>query len=262
MKWFYRKLLCLGIAFAMLFSTAAGAAELTSSIKSLDFGTNVTMTVNKTTEDSAKGIIAVYNKDGVLEKAVVFEEVSGSGEKALVFNQALTKNEKSIIKAFLWKSQDGKITLEPLSDVFTPAGQATIEPMPPVTPEPSNAPIETDMPVTDGFKATFVTDVHASITVSDTQDFTDAAENVTEAYARNSVTGEINTTGDGQVNFKVMVEDGYEVDTVTVSPSNYKNLKLPSELGENTYRITKITGDITVIVTTKEAAEPTPTPTI
>lgn len=64
------------------------------------------------------------------------------------------------------------------------------------------------------------------------------------------------------MNFKVIVEDGYEVDTVTVSPSsNYKNLKLPSELGENTYRITKITGDITVAVTTKEAAEPTPTPT-
>lgn len=106
---------------------------------------------------------------------------------------------------------------------------------------------------TEGYQASFVTDDHVSITVSNTQDFTEAAENVTEAYARDSSTGAIDTTGSGQVNFKAVPEDGYEIDAVLVEPSsNYKNLKLPSELGEYTYRITKITGNITVTVTTRQ----------
>ncbi len=145
MKQIYKKLLCLSLAFAMLFSTAAGAVELTSSIKSLDFGTNVTMTVNKTTGDSAKGIIALYNTDGALEKAIVSEEVSGSGEKTVAFNQALIKDENSIVKAFLWKSQNGKITAEPLSGVFTHGGQTTQ--MPTVTQTP--APQATKSPLPD-----------------------------------------------------------------------------------------------------------------
>lgn len=263
MKFISTKILCFIIALTMIFSAAAEAADITSATTSLniDDNGNISMIVNKTSEDSGKGIVAIYNKKGQLKKVVTSEEVSGSGKKTLSFNEALTKDENSIVKAFLWKSQDGKVTLEPLSDAFTPAGQPTIEPIPTSSPKPSNTPTATDKPITDGYKATFVTDAHASITVSDTQDFTDAAENVTEAYARNSDTGEIDTTGDGQVNFKVIVEDGYEVDTVTVSPSNYKNLKLPSELGESTYRITKVTGDITVTAITKEAAEPTPTPT-
>lgn len=139
MKQIYRKILCIGIVFSMLFPAAAGAAELTSAITSLSFNENgsVTMLVNKATENSAKGIIAVYNTKGALEKTLVSEEVSGSGEKALVFNQSLTKDANSIVKAFLWKSQDGKITSEPLSNVFTPVGQATQSPLPDETSSPT-----------------------------------------------------------------------------------------------------------------------------
>lgn len=139
MKQLHRKLLCIGIVFAMLFPVAAGAADLTSAITSLNIDGNVTMLVNKTTEDSAKGIIAVYNINGVLEKAIVSEEVSGSGEKTLIFNRPLIKDESSIVKAFLWKSQDAKITLEPLSDVFTPIGQATPKPV-----DPDSTPVPGD----------------------------------------------------------------------------------------------------------------------
>lgn len=113
----------MGIVFTMLFSTAAGAADFTSAITSfnIDDSGNISMLVNKTTEDSAKGVIAVYNTKGQLEKVVMSEEVNGSGEKTLIFNELLTKGENNIIKAFLWKSQDGNITLEPLSEVFIPA---------------------------------------------------------------------------------------------------------------------------------------------
>lgn len=269
MKFISKKILCIIIAFTMIIFTAAEAAELTSAIKSLniDDSGNISMLVNKATEESCKGIVAVFSANGHLEKVIMSEEVSGSGENPLIFSDALFKSENSIIKAFLWETQDGTITLEPLSKAFITYDQTTQEPESTQTPIPyeTAAPTpdstQTAEPASEGFKATFETDSHVSITVSAAQDFVDTEINVTEVYARNSVTGEIDTTGNGQVNFKTVVEDGYEIDSVTVSPSNYKNLKLPSELGENTYRITKITGDITVTITTKEAVEATPIPT-
>lgn len=148
MKQIYRNVLCIGIAFAMLFSTAAGAAELTAAITSLniDGSGNISMLVNKTTEDSAKGIIAVYDTEGQLEKVIMSEELNGSGEKSLVFNQALIKSDNDIIKAFLWKSQDGNITLEPLSEMFTPAGQPTLKPIETTAPQATQNPSATQTP--------------------------------------------------------------------------------------------------------------------
>lgn len=252
------KIIALVTCLSLLFSVTAGAADFTSAITALniDNSGNVTMSVNKESADSGKGIVAVYDTSGQLKSITVSDEVTGEGEKPLTFSNTLNVPENAIVKAFLWKTDNGVLTLEPLADTYMPTGQPTFAPL------PTSSPVQTDTPVTEGYKATFVTDSHVTITVSDTQDFTNAKENVTEAYARSSDTGEIDTTGDGQVNFMVVLEDGYEVDSITVSPANYKNLKLPAELGVNTYRITKITGDITVTVTTKEAAESTPAPTI
>lgn len=98
----------------------------------------------------------------------------------------------------------------------------------------------------DGFQVIFVIE-HATIDVYYTQDYTSPSEvNVSSAVARNSDTGEVDVTGDGQVNFKVNVEDDYEIESVTAD-KNYKNLKV---LSENMYRLTKITGEVTVTVTT------------
>lgn len=250
MKFISTKILCVIIVLAMMFPVAAQAAEFTSAITSLnvDDGGNISMIVSKNSDESGKGIVAVYDTSGQLKSIVMSEETDGMGDKTLVFNDTL-KTDGDILKAFFWKTENGVMTLEPLSGVFTPDGQAA--------PMPS----QTAKPITEeGFKATFETDSHASITVSDTQEFTGGEEIVTEAYARSSDTGEIDTTGSGQVNFKVILEEGYEIDNVTVAPeNNYKNLKTVDDI---TYRVTKITGDITVTVTTKEAAEPTPTPTI
>lgn len=64
----------------------------------------------------------------------------------------------------------------------------------------------------EGFKVTFVADGHAIVDVYDTQDYTaPSGENVAFAYARDSESGQIDISGDGQVNFKVKAEEGYEI---------------------------------------------------
>ena len=102
-----------------------------------------------------------------------------------------------------------------------------------------------------GYKVTFQTE-HAAIDVYNTQDYTaPSTTNAAEAYARDSKTGEIDTSGDGQVNFKVNAEEGYVVDTVTAD-RNYKNLKDSADTGvEGIYRLTKVTGPVAVTVTTR-----------
>jgi len=104
----------------------------------------------------------------------------------------------------------------------------------------------------DGFLATFVLDDNVTVTAYPTQELEDG-EITTTAYAKDSDSGEILTDGEGQVNFVVTLAEGYEVATILVSPDdNYNNLKGPGETGiANTYRITKMTGNITVSITTR-----------
>lgn len=102
------------------------------------------------------------------------------------------------------------------------------------------------------YTATFNTDEHSSIEVYYKQDYTQASEtNAKTAIARNSDTGESDGTGDGQINFRIVTDEGYKVDSVTVE-GTYNKLKDLSltELIDNLYRITKVGSDLTVIVTT------------
>ena len=109
---------------------------------------------------------------------------------------------------------------------------------------------------TTGYTVTFSVDEGITIDIYYTQDYTTASEtNVTSAVARDSNSGEVDISGDGQVNFKVNVADGYTLGTVSAS-GGYKNLKDSSDTGEDgVYRLTKITGAATVTVTaTKDSA--------
>ncbi len=102
------------------------------------------------------------------------------------------------------------------------------------------------------YTATFNTDEHCSIEVYYKQDYSQPSEtNASTAIARNSDTGESDGTGDGQINFKIVTDEGYKVESVTVD-GTYKNLKDLSltELIDNLYRITKVGSDLTVTVTT------------
>ena len=108
----------------------------------------------------------------------------------------------------------------------------------------------------EGYPVTFVTDGHATINVYHTRNYATSAvdENVTTAVSRNRDTGEPDSIDeDAQINFLVVLENGYEIDSVTAEPTtNYKNLKGSDEtLVENMYRITKVAGELTITVTTK-----------
>ena len=69
---------------------------------------------------------------------------------------------------------------------------------------------------------------------------------VSNALARNSETGNVDISGDGQVNFKVNLEEEYVITSVKAD-QNYKNVK---DQGEGIFRMTEITGPVTVTVAT------------
>ena len=105
------------------------------------------------------------------------------------------------------------------------------------------------------YVVTFVTDAHSSVTTYLTQDTSEVhEENAQTAIARNSDSGAKDITGNGQVNFSLVVDDGYILTGVTITEGtvNYKNLKVVDERAL-LYRITKITGDITVSITTQQS---------
>ncbi len=106
----------------------------------------------------------------------------------------------------------------------------------------------------EAFKAEFVCGEGASVTVFKVQDLTSEGTVSDYAFPRNSVTGDIDVSGDGQVNFVVNTTGDYQIVSVTAVPTtNYKNLKGPADTGvENAYRITKLTGPVTVTIETAE----------
>lgn len=108
------------------------------------------------------------------------------------------------------------------------------------------------------YKARICAPLGTSVYVYSSQDYTLEPKKAISAY---SATQEgVLTKTDGQINFKVVVPDGYEVKKVTAYPSeNYKNIKGPGDTGaENTYRITKLKGDISVSVSVQKETDPTP----
>ena len=107
-----------------------------------------------------------------------------------------------------------------------------------------------------GYTITFDSFEGGKIVAYDRKDFEGAVvyDDATTIVARDGDTGEVDTTGDGQANFTVVLEDGYALENIAVTEGegNYKNFKTISEEGNvYTYRITKITGNIRVAVETK-----------
>lgn len=170
---------------------------------------------------------AVY-EDGSLKSAKKVKAVSGRVDLG---SDMEYDSQTDLLRCFLWKD------MTPLSTAFTGEPEEEIQ----------------------GFKASFATDGNVQIYVSGTQDFAETKTDPEWVYARDGSTGEILTDGNGQINFKAVPIDGYEIESVTVSPANYKNIKTPADTGiENAYRITKVTGDITVTVNTAEIASEEP----
>ncbi len=79
--------------------------------------------------------------------------------------------------------------------------------------------------------------------------------------ATDKSTGTPSLDGSDQLNFRITPADGYKVDSVAAAPtSGYKNIKGASDTGlDNTYRITKITDDLTVTIASAAQTVITPT---
>ena len=104
---------------------------------------------------------------------------------------------------------------------------------------------------TSGYIVKFTTGSHASVEVYTTQTVSEATLDSSEVYyARSGETGNIVTSGSGQANFVVTVAEGYALKSVTASPAgNYGSVVAVNE-DEGVYRVTKISGDVTVTITT------------
>ena len=130
------------------------------------------------------------------------------------------------------------------------------------TNEDSDSDTEVDIAQDEGYLVTFKAD-NAAINVYYKQDYTQPdEENAKTAYSRNSVTGEKDSTGEGQVNFTVIPNEGYTVESV-LAEGTYKNIKNVSDSVniENTYRITKIESALTVTVNVTEKSSTSDVPT-
>ena len=101
-----------------------------------------------------------------------------------------------------------------------------------------------------------VCDEGASVTVYETQELDSPHhDNADSANPRDADTGLIDCSGAGQVNFLVNLQPCRELVSVTAEPAtSYNKLKAQAITDvPNSYRITKVTGDFTITVTTKAA---------
>lgn len=103
----------------------------------------------------------------------------------------------------------------------------------------------------EGFTVTFVCDANVTVYVYKTQDMSSDGTQTNTAYSRDGATGEKLNDGNGQVNFKLVFANGYELKHIDVT-EGYNNLKGSADTGvEYGYRITKITANLTVTVTSQ-----------
>lgn len=118
-------------------------------------------------------------------------------------------------------------------------GEIEYKTIPKLTPE------ETDE-VPEQFTITFDTDDYSHVNVYYTQDLSDPnEEDVTSTIARNVDRQEPLGDGTDQVNFCITIDDPYELKSVTTNNNNYNQLKT---LNNNCYRMTKVNGNVTVII--------------
>lgn len=100
----------------------------------------------------------------------------------------------------------------------------------------------------EGYTVTFDCEAGLRVLVYPGQDYTVTPVETTRTVSVDAATG-LPTRDGGQVNFKVLSDNGADVFAVTASPKNYKNLKGYEDTGvPNVFRMTKITGDVTVTV--------------
>ncbi|MGM9935962.1 MAG: carbohydrate-binding domain-containing protein, partial [Candidatus Ornithomonoglobus sp.] len=261
-----KKLIAAVSAMAMTVQTFAAltvSAEDDITISAVLYGASAEITLSGTLETDVTVYAASYEGSVLTalslgsiaagESAVTLENVS-EGAKVYVWDRNQTPVCDPVTVTV--KPDESEQTTEPAGEQETepaaeqttePAGEQETEPAAEQTTEPAG-----EQSTEEPYTAEFTIDGgHASIDVYYTQDYTRADEETVEtALARNSATGEIDTSGSGQINFKVCIDDGFEVVSVEAAPAeNFNQIKAQ---GDNIYRVTKVTGDIVITVKTKE----------
>ena len=101
------------------------------------------------------------------------------------------------------------------------------------------------------FRGRFSTGIGSSVTAFDTRDTSgEGTPNAEVAFSRNGETGELDSSGNGEINFRVDVNAGYKASGVTAVPAaNYDEI---ISLGDGFYRITGITGTVVITVATED----------
>ncbi len=157
-------------------------------------------------------------------------------------------------------TDDSSTTSEATSSTTTEESSSTTTTTEDSTSTTSESTSTTTDEVVNEYVGTFVA-TNCTIYVYDTQDMSGTGEVTTTAVAKDGTTGDTLTDGNGQINFIVVPDSGYTVDSTCISISGtYKNLKGPTDTGyTNGYRITKVQSDLTITVTA--AVESTSTDT-
>ena len=212
---------------------------------------NVTVYVYKTQDMSASGTktTTAYSRDG--ETGALLNDGNGQVNFKLVFADGYKLKDIDITEGYNNLKGSADTGVENGFRITKITADLTVT----VTSQSKN--VQEDL--TQGYKITFVCDEHVEVVVYKTQDMTGDGEKTDTAYSRESGTGTLTKDGEGQVNFKLVFAKGYELNGVTVAPKDsYKNLKDLSQEEkeedqvENGFRITKISGELTVTVTSKQ----------
>jgi hypothetical protein len=131
----------------------------------------------------------------------------------------------------------------------TPTENTPTESTPTVSTPTENTPTEKE---DEGYAVTFQCDEHVSVVVYADQEMKSGGEKTNKAVSLDKTTGKATSSGEGQVNFVVVLDDGYSIADIKIE-GTYNNLKGAADTGvKNGYRITKIGSALTVTVTSKE----------
>ena len=68
--------------------------------------------------ENGKGIIAVYNTDGTIEKVLISEDNINSTNGTAHFKELPSFDGKTV-KAFVWKIENDKLTVTPIANSYT-----------------------------------------------------------------------------------------------------------------------------------------------
>lgn len=104
----------------------------------------------------------------------------------------------------------------------------------------------------EGYKANFICDEHVRVFIYKNRDYSINPVESNTAYSRDKDSGLRVKDGTGEINFKVKIDDDYDIDMLWVRGLYDKCQDNEKTKEEDVYRITKIRGDLEVTITTKK----------